>query len=207
MPRYASRNTEVQLCVWDPSSQLPTTASSSHSNQLASFNSRNTAKSASTFDKGASEITVQSTSDDPAYPCEVIKLKEGYFKDHEGVDFLGVGMMPFYLVRAGSNLFSTTKSVGQLYPLKPLDLDKPGSRKTSGGSSGSPLSSIDSSLFTPTHDIAKPDFLDDGKSCIEPLSSVLDSQPSLISSLSYLETQNCVLGAATSHPMRELSGR
>ena len=103
MPKYHALDTSVKLCVWDPNAmpQLKTedqghsTPSSSISAAFSRLNGSLLPKS-----KGKNEEKFG-----PAIGYIVDDLDEEYFEGHEGVDFLAPGM-PFYLVKAGRELFA-----------------------------------------------------------------------------------------------------
>jgi len=92
MPTYFALGTRISLRVWDPkqANEQPLDGQFDHAKV-----------------KGPPRYKLLHNVD-PAAGYMVETLKEEYYEGHGGVHFLGIGCdMPFYLVRAGSDLFPT----------------------------------------------------------------------------------------------------
>jgi len=99
MPRYYALNTAVNLCVWDPNPRERNNKESEMTKGLGT-------PFASTHD-GIAHPKKETYG--PAAQCVVDVLKEEYFEGKEGLDFLDIAV-PFYLVKAGRELFAPAKA-------------------------------------------------------------------------------------------------
>ena len=100
MPRYHALDTAIKLCVWDPSAEEATSKKSD-------VISADQAVSTISTSNGVFCHKTKETHG-PASGYVVDDLKEEYFEGDEGVNFLDSDM-PFYLVKAGSQLFHRTE--------------------------------------------------------------------------------------------------
>jgi hypothetical protein len=98
MPRYHALDTAIELCVWDR--QTPGSKADGNDGHSTST----TTDFASMLKDHGLEHPKKKEAYGPAAGHFVDILKEEYFEDQEGVDFLGPAM-PFYLVKAGKELF------------------------------------------------------------------------------------------------------
>jgi hypothetical protein len=161
MPRYHALGTAIKLCVWNPDSK-PAPNSKAEIDGIENISSTSTS---AVFAKnhGLLPHKKRETSG-PAIGCFVDDLKEEYFGEHEGVDFLASGI-PFYLVKAGKELFIVEKPPQEdgrrpFHGLKEETLTTPsaavlvtGAENTGPSSQVSvtdtTLSSIDTEFFNP----------------------------------------------------------
>lgn len=103
MPRYHALNTAVNLCVWDPQPDSDSKADGSEGMDSATADSL-----AAIMKKYAPPPPKQKDKSGPATGYVVQYLREEYFEGKEGVDFLGPAM-PYYLVKAGKELFNSAE--------------------------------------------------------------------------------------------------
>jgi hypothetical protein len=113
MPRYHCRDTEVQLCTWDPLSRQSVLDSSSPAPQTPANHSNSTSTSDFRTQKDASAFNGGLPPHDLARSHRVKRLAEEYFKGREGLDFLGCDA-PFFLIHAGNNPSDDTHSAEPL---------------------------------------------------------------------------------------------
>jgi len=113
MPRYHCRDTEVQLCTWEPLSRQPVLDSSSPAPQTSASHSNSTSTSDFRTQKDALAFNGGLPPYDLARSHRVKRLAEEYFKGREGLDFLGCDA-PFFLIHAGNNLSVDTYSAEPL---------------------------------------------------------------------------------------------
>lgn len=114
MPRYHALDTAVKLCVWDPQAA----PSSNIENDEAE--DPTTAQNAAAVFKNKNRLLRPKKREQsgPAIGYIVDYLKEEYFEGQGGVDFLAPGM-PFYLVKAGRELFAVAEEAPRpSYPPK-----------------------------------------------------------------------------------------
>ena len=104
MPRYHALDTGIKLCVWDPTAtpKLETGKGHDRSAPPSSISAAFSRLNSSSLPTSKRKIEEKSG---PAIGYVVDDLNEEYFQGHEGVDFLAPGM-PFYLVKAGNELFA-----------------------------------------------------------------------------------------------------
>lgn len=160
MPRYHALDTAISLCVWDPQVDP---------NSEADGNERSDTPAADFLTNITKKLELlrpkQKETSGPAIGYVVDNLKEDYFEGHEGVDFLDPAM-PFYLVKAGKELFGPAEddTASQPSPV-PKDVtptkaastvlanDSEDTRPSSQVSAADiTLSSIDTEFFTPKRD-------------------------------------------------------
>lgn len=140
MPRYNCLDTEVQLFTWIPSVSAPTSRNCGYSKKQTQAYTKGPASSpGSVISSNKPNNRGEVVQYDTDKYCEAIRLSEEYFNGHKGVDLLDWDM-PFYLIRAGRDLWDST-------PLRPhgtkiadvLDGDyKAFGRYSTGSTLGSP---------------------------------------------------------------------
>ena len=101
MPRYHTADTGIKLCVWDP--QQPNIVKTEPDQQE---NTHPPSGHDAVVNCHGARWSKKEEKSGPAMGHIVDDLKEEYFAEHEGLDFLGFDM-PFYLVMAGKELFAT----------------------------------------------------------------------------------------------------
>lgn len=107
MPKYHAFDTSVSLCVWDPES----TASSASSQRHLAYDTNSAVPASDPMSTSKNKTISSRKSFDPANGDMITKLAEDWFDEYEGMQIIGTSLpMPFYLVRAGKDIFKTEQA-------------------------------------------------------------------------------------------------